>query len=495
MIPFVHSLVFVYSVQELHQTIDAEPNRTDETPARVMPKRSHEDTELVSQGCQEGGAALADPTILPGARRVLSPFLEIFFYDPNRDYEPRCLAAMTHYGHMSLMVVVGGGKPSYEMTAQESLSLLFEWLANPDEFARQAAMSVCRAENLTAEATCMRTALAYAAPNTLVINALPECLCRNPELVLAEDICGKLMRLGTACDEVCINALILIAFEYGAPRDTHPESERSPSEKLYNRAMDSLLGCLAPGRCSDKTKLHIIDSIFQNTEQWDPVDATHDFHHTLLSILMDMGQLVTLPSAAHSPGYIAYAGMLILVTRIPWNGARETTVLAMTTLLKPAYLVHAFPSTWCDDHRTPYYRYFNTNCIDLHENVVHLALEVLRSYVASCAGQHPPQQPFASVAPAVFAALMTLFTADTENGRVRESAMHLLNDMATHSVEFRRILRSRRADVRFVLDDVMAQNICRYANGTAESVPKLAAAQAATLTAMATVNRKLTEAD
>jgi hypothetical protein len=463
-----------------------------------MPKRSHEDTEPVGgeemggQGCQEGGTALADPTILPGARRVVSPFLELFFHDFEEDdclSRPRCLEAMFRDGRIPLMVVAGGGKPSYQMTAQESLSILFEWLANPDEFARQAAMYVCRAEDMSAEATCMRAALAYAAPNTEIIDALASYSDKNTELALAEDICGKLMRLGTACDEVCINTLILIAFEYGVPRGTHPESERSPSEKLYNRAMDSLLGCLAPGRCSDKTKLHIIVSIFQNTRKWDSVDTTHDFHHTLCPTLMENVEM------GHVEQPTVIVGIMILVKRIPWNGARDTTVLAMTTLMKPTDLAHAFPSTWCDDRENPYHRRHNTHCIDVHENVVHLALEVLRSYVTSCAGQHPPQQPFASVAPAVFAALMTLFTADTEYGRVRESAMHLLNDMATHSVEFCRILRSRRADVRFVLDDVLAQNICRYANGTAESVPKLAAVQAATLTAMATVAQKLTEDD
>jgi hypothetical protein len=362
-----------------------------------MPKRSHEDTEPVGQGCQEGGTALADPTILPGARRVLSPFLELFFHDfedPKRDSEPSWLEDLRFNGRMPLMVVVGGGKPSYEMTAQESLSLLFEWLANPDEFARQAAMYVCPTENMTEEATCMRIALAYAAPNTEIIDALTECLrgSGNTELVLAEDICGKLVRLGTTG----IQTLIWIAFEMEAKQ-------------------------------------------------------------------------------------------------IQWDGVRDTTVLAMTELLDPTFLgMQVLPPTTYYDGP---YRCHHYPIRDVHENVVHLALEVLRSYVASCARRQPPQKPFASVAPAVFAALMTLFKAATEYDRVRESAMHLLNDMATHSVEFCRILRSRRADVRFVLDDVLAQNKSRYANGTIESVLKLAAVQVATLTTMATVAQKLTEDD
>jgi hypothetical protein len=355
-----------------------------------MPKRNHENAEPGGQGCQEGGTALADPDILPGARRVLSKFLELFFYDPNRDDEPSWLEDLCFNGRMPLMAVVGGGKPSYQMTAKESLSLLFEWLANPDEFARQAAMSVCRTEDMSAEATCMRAALAYAAPNTEIIDALTECLRGNPELVLAEDICGKLVRLGTTG----IQTLIWSAFEMEAKQ-------------------------------------------------------------------------------------------------IQWDGVRDTTVLAMTELLDPTFLgMQVLPPTTYYDGP---YRCHHYPILDVHENVVHLALEVLRSYVASCARRQPPQKPFASVAHAVFAALMTLFKAATEYGRVRESAMHLLNDMATHSVEFCRILRSRRADVRDVLDSVLTRDKMRCANGTIENLSQRAAAQAATLTTMATVAQKLTE--
>jgi hypothetical protein len=392
------------------------------------------------------------PIILPGPRRMVSSLLQLWFSDVEPNWYRFHPALMRlDKGHWPRIVAVGGGQEAVRLTAQESMAVLLGWLADPDEFMRQAIMSLGTVEEGETSADAnrhLRGVLAYNNPLNHIRECLPNCFILN-ESELTDDLWDKLLRVPPTD---CVRVLTRIALGSG--------SDPSPSETLQKRAMDSISECIAPGRCTDEFREATIAGHFENRVYIGitgfcshgylvshTVQMATYLHHTVLQAVVGLGVTRMRP---------AVIGTLQALLHNHWEDARVDSLRAVTGLLAPNFIGTEFRDAVRDAIQD---RSLTDNDIGVHyTNASHLALKVLCSYVTSCAEHDPPRQPFVAVVNDIFPALLTLVEAVEADSMCMRLALFLLHNLLEYSAEFRRIVQLQSVAVRKVLVGIRAHN-------------------------------------
>jgi hypothetical protein len=404
--------------------------------------------------------------------RVFSPLMKLWFgkmpHWSARWHTPRHPEdALWDIKSLRMDVREGGVKK--RLTPHESLERLFEWLFDKEEFARQAIGYV--SEPLMAENANhpIRRALLYNDPTAVICNEVLLFLWGSMDDthdLFTEDIWEKLLRLPP---EHCSGVLAgMLLSETGLKNADEHDIRRG---RDHRRALEALLGFLAPGRCSDKTREFILLKLFEDVlpdDEYAPpaASAIGYVHHIVFPAWATLGfagvvtPVVTDRFAPYArfgaipemsdevrampvPGSIlrrvemslrpgVTAGLCKLGRFVPWENVEDCTLLAVTGLITSklplAKKVFACPHTlgvgnsyWC-------------------RTASSLAVVVLHSYAAFCRTRVPVCEPPAGVATAMFAALVTFLETTPDivhnDGKM---AIALMQEMAYVSPIFRNL--------------------------------------------------------